>query len=227
MSKLIAHYADPNYDPIKAHEYYLRVRELKGRKKEDDSEERKAAELSKMQAENEKNKNAELGKLGPGDKDAKVKSEKTKAVKAKGDALRQKLTTTVKKDQAQKEASAIAERLRLEKEKQTKLDALPPIPNNISTAQRAILFANRQKEIAKIVAEYDALYEKTTVKPLDAKEKQKQKTKSTKKKAALKDLKDKVNSAKESYEEAQKRIKEKYDKQYSENYEKILLKYAK
>lgn len=32
IEEFLAHYASPYYDPVKAHEYYLRTRELKGRR---------------------------------------------------------------------------------------------------------------------------------------------------------------------------------------------------
>lgn len=31
MSDYLIHYASPYYDPVKAHEYYMKNRELKGR----------------------------------------------------------------------------------------------------------------------------------------------------------------------------------------------------
>ena len=31
IDELLQHYASPYYDPVKAHEYYMRTRELKGR----------------------------------------------------------------------------------------------------------------------------------------------------------------------------------------------------
>ena len=30
IDELLQHYASPYYDPVKAHEYYMRTRELKG-----------------------------------------------------------------------------------------------------------------------------------------------------------------------------------------------------
>lgn len=32
IDELLQHYASPYYDPVKAHEYYMRTRELKGRR---------------------------------------------------------------------------------------------------------------------------------------------------------------------------------------------------
>lgn len=237
----LSHYADPNYDPVKAHEYYMKIRELKGRKKaEDTSSDQMNQEWNTSRSALDKAKQAELDAAGggktttPTSKKTSAKSaekaKKTQALKERGASLRQKLSDSAKSTQAKKEALAAAEYIRLEKERKKEIDSLPPIPNNIPSDQRKVLLAKRQEEIAKIIGEYDALYAKAyaaqaTPEELAA-QKAKSKEEAKKKKESLSKLKKKVTAARESYEDVQKKIKEKYDKKYSEEYERILLKYA-
>ena len=49
INEPLQHYASPYYDPVKAHEYYMRTRELKGRRSTTKlNDERKSGLIQKM-----------------------------------------------------------------------------------------------------------------------------------------------------------------------------------
>jgi len=203
MSKTLIH---EDYDPVKAHEYYLKVRELKGRKEAADSTDSDIKWTTDKTAPTESAKVSEAP--APAAASVSVTSPKTEALKAKGTALRNKLADKGQSESGKQNAKYIAERLNLEKEKQAKLDAVPPGPN-------------RDREMIKIIREYDAKFEKIYA-AQQVTPKTVTKSKSTKKKAALSALKEKVADAKDSYDEAQKRIREKYEKEQAEQSKKLL-----
>ena len=85
----LRHYASPYYDPVKAHEYYMRTRELKGRSTSSLNDEgKKVWSYTKNNIKSEKA--------------AKVKEEqekralKIKQLRAKAEATREQITSKLK-----------------------------------------------------------------------------------------------------------------------------------
>lgn len=56
IDELLQHYASPYYDPVKAHEYYMRIRELNGRRSTTklNDEGKKSGLIQKMKITSEK-----------------------------------------------------------------------------------------------------------------------------------------------------------------------------
>lgn len=167
IDNFIAHYASEYYDPAKAREYYLRTRELKGRRSASGlkSKEKKQAwtyakgqikEAEKAEkttaAESRKGKVEQL-RAQASDRRKQI-SGKLKAVLLNMTLDRQQRAERISKTQKAKidrlnkkqkrEAKKIAE------EAQRKIDALPSIPEGVSKEKRAELVAKRREEIAKI-----------------------------------------------------------------------------
>lgn len=105
----IKHYASPYYDPVKAHEYYLKNRELKGRRSTAklNDEGKNAAQYVKERLSTERKQKIETHKEQTNStidslrehKNAQVEAHKT-AVQASIDNLRQKLKGMSKKEKA-------------------------------------------------------------------------------------------------------------------------------
>lgn len=105
----IKHYASPYYDPLKAHEYYLKNRELKGRRSTAklNDEGKNAARYVKEQLSTERKQKVETHKEQTNStidslrehKNAQVEAHKN-AMQAKIDSLRQKLKGMSKEEKA-------------------------------------------------------------------------------------------------------------------------------
>lgn len=175
--EFIAHYASEFYDPAKAHEYYLKNRELKkrsigqlrGKKKKETfayvakqigqkkhAESKALAETRRLQAEkvrkgvSERQKvlSEKLKVLLKGQTQSRQLDAKQIAEQQKGQA--QRLTETQKRESK-----------RISDEAQAKIDAIPAIPKGVTKERRAELSSQRNAEIAKIRG--DAASQKTAL----------------------------------------------------------------
>jgi hypothetical protein len=157
--KFLAHYASQYYDPVKAHEYYLRTRQLSGRQsakgmsdqqkeawsytKNQISEARKAALQNAAQAEKEFLQKARA--------DATAKAQEISAkLKEVIDSLlnRDSGETAAAQKQLAAEQKAKSDQIREKADQQ--ISALPPIPDGVSAGVRARLTAQRQIQINRI-----------------------------------------------------------------------------
>lgn len=147
-AKVLSH--ETIYDPIKAHEYYLKTRDLKGRRSTKgftDVQKQGVAYVDNQIATKKKdslksasdNNQAEIQKLH-------------EAAQAHQKALSDKLAGYL----AQLAINQKSDTQKLSDDTQSKIDALPPIPQGISKAQKAELSAKRKDEIAKIRGEANA-----------------------------------------------------------------------
>lgn len=166
VESFLAHYASPYYDPVKAREYYLRTRELKGKQS--------TAELT----DNEKQAWAYArNQIGEAKKtDLKAASESRKGLvdkarlfaQARREEIGAKLTDLFAS--LTNEGKEVSEELSVQKEQalavlddrqrersnqlrfaaQKKIDALPKIPEGVSDERRAVLTARREQQVARI-----------------------------------------------------------------------------
>lgn len=164
----LMHYASKYYDPVKAHEYYMRTRELKGRrsssKLSDEGKEvwsytkNQITTSKKQDVENEKNKrDVKIQQLR--DKANQTRESITQKLKALNESLSVKVATKRKKINDKRDASLeeISESSKKEREsisekKNKAIEALKsqPIPEGISKEQRSRLIAERNIKIAKL-----------------------------------------------------------------------------
>ena len=169
MDNNLQHYASPYYDPQKAHEYYMRTRELKGRrsatKLSDEGKkvwsytknEIKAEKKAKVEGEQEKRKqtitalrerasatreqiSARLKELN--DALTKRASRKKEAIDSdkKSDLEDIEKTSTAEKERITSKTNSAIERLMAEK-----------IPDGLPKAERAKRIAERNEKIASCV----------------------------------------------------------------------------
>lgn len=154
VDTVLKHYSSPWYDPAKAHEYYLRTRELKGPSTSDLKGKKKKQAFTVAKANINEAKKQELKQL--------VGTKKFDAVKVRANAKNRQtevrnsikgLLLGLKQDlNGQRQSIANDRDARIKKinaETQAKLDALPPLPKTVSKEVRYM----RAQEIAKIKGE--------------------------------------------------------------------------
>lgn len=160
--EFLAHAGAADYDPVARREYYLKTRELKGRPKAaleplpaktkapPKSPEQKAAEKAMKDIARAKKAGNKAGL-------AKAKETIRKNQQFESNALRffSQVQQKALIEAAEKARTEIKEKLEkalgnASSERQRKLDSLPKVPDNASTAVRFRIEAARQKEIALI-----------------------------------------------------------------------------
>lgn len=165
--RFIAHYASEYYDPDKAREYYLRTRELKGRRSASGlkTESKKQAwAYAKNQIDT---KRKQAAKDNSATRDNTVDQAQATA-QARREEVSNKLKnliamlTAKQKDNSEKlsndqtkaledlEAKQAARAQKIKEEANRKIDAIPPIPKGVSPARRAALEARRASLISGI-----------------------------------------------------------------------------
>lgn len=188
MDNNLQHYASPYYDPQKAHEYYMRTRELKGRrsatKLSDEGKkvwsytknEIKAEKKAKVEGEQEKRKqtitalrerasatreqiSARLKELN--DALTKRASRKKEAIDSdkKSDLEDIEKTSTAEKERITSKTNSAIERLMAEK-----------IPDSLPKAERAKRIAERNEKIAKLRSDSKAAKSKVSEESQSSKE---------------------------------------------------------
>lgn len=200
INEPLQHYASPYYDPVKAHEYYMRTRELKGRRS-----------TTKLNDEGKKvwayTKNEISGK-----KKEKVKEEQEKRkqkiaeLRAKAKVTREQISAKLKELNAQltEESSSRRSRVdsrkksdledigeeadqkeRIDEKKNTEIERLMAIeiPSGLSKEERAKRVAERNEKIAKL--RDDASEDKSKVSEQAKAEKEEVRTSASRKKKRI------------------------------------------
>lgn len=226
-----------DYDPVKAREYYLRTRELKGRRsssalKTDSKKERwgyvknQVTEEKKAAEEDNRTQRTETIEALR----EKASGERTK-IREKLKLVLSRLTEDRKDDLVDVTEERKADLERIQAKVDAKIAALPPIPRGVSKARRAKLSEERREKIAKIRG--DAKVERSEISDAakderksiseDTKAKkstEQESTKATREKLGA-DLKTSIESARANYEKAKEDLKAKYEAEYQTEYDKI------
>lgn len=163
ISKVLSH----AYDPVKAHEYYMRTRELKGRdgpQAPDPSSAKSGgsstqstqqnSDYNRMQAQKDSMHRVIDGKLADIENAMKpVTGKDGKKPKLYSNADRLALKKLTEERKAKLEAIAndlYNEKLRIGREQYAKLEAVPEVPKGLGIIQTRRLAAIRAEKIAKI-----------------------------------------------------------------------------
>lgn len=174
----LRHYASKYYDPVKAHEYYMRNRELKGRRSTSklSDEGKKVWQYTKQQITEEKKSKVEAEK--------EAKNQKSEELREKASATRERITAKLKelneklskkadkdkdkdKESIEKKRESDLENIRkkavedidkLEKNLTSAIEKLmaEEIPKSLSKEERAKRIAERNKKIAKLRSDASA-----------------------------------------------------------------------
>lgn len=224
----LAHYASKYYDPVKAHEYYMRTRELKGRRSSSklDDEGKKVWAYTKSQITDEKKeavqeeqrlRNTEIEELRENAKQCRERI--TQKLKQLNEALSSKLSQTKESIEADKDRQlqsisedAQAKREQIEEERDRKIKQLmsKPIPEGLPKEQRQKLIAERNEEVAKLREDADLSKHKVNVDASSNKDSTLASAASNKQAAAQKTKDDKAAntaSAKEEREQVASELK--------------------
>lgn len=196
----LRHYASPYYDPVKAHEYYMRTRELKGRSTTSLSDEGKKVwaytknnitteKKTKVKEEQEtrKQKIAELR-----EKAAATREQITTKLKALNEALSEDAKTrksnidvdkTSNLEEIEKDASSQKEAIDAKKTTEIERLMAVEIPSGLSKTERAKRVAERNEKIAKL--RNDAKADKAKVSEQAKSDKSEARTEATNKKTKV------------------------------------------
>ena len=203
------HYASQYYDPVKAHEYYMRNRELKGRTTTGMSDEqREAWKVTKSNITSEKRSKLDAAQ--------QERQQKIEATRQRAIQMREQISAKLAKLAEKLQTDKVSEREKISAKIQAEIDNLPPIPRNISTSQRNALIKKRQAEIAKIRGQGDSELQK-----LDQKYESEKSSLGQKREKVRVELKNKVAEARESYKKARESINADYEKIYQREYDNI------
>lgn len=217
----LRHYASPYYDPVKAHEYYMRTRELKGRSTTSLNDEgKKVWSYTKNNIKTEKK--------------TKVKEEQEKR-KAKIAELREKaattheqITTKLKALNEELSKDVISQKESIDSKKTTEIERLMAveIPSGLSKTERAKRVAERNEKIAKL--RNDAKAEKTKISQ-DTKEEKSENTANAQeqRKQVSAELKTAVEAARAAYKVAKENLDSSYEEIYQAEFDKIASEYKK
>lgn len=141
----ILEHGESRYDPVYAREYYLRTRELNGRRSSSELKtESQKIGWNYVKSKVNEEKKAALGSAREGNK-AEIAQLRSNAEK-RGEEIREKLRIIMENitTQAKETREDISEDVL------AKIDKLPPIPKGISGPRAAALQAERRKQIERI-----------------------------------------------------------------------------
>jgi len=203
------------YDPVKAHEYYLRTRELKGRRS-----------VSQLRGKSKKegwlytkNQIDEKHKLDV--KNAALNQKKAmEALSLSAKKRREALTNRVKLLTMQTQNTAKAKQERIKREIEAKIAAIPQVPEGLSKQETAALNAKRNEQISALIGEGEGQIKAVGK---DANENKKQISTSIKadRVKIVKDVKASVVSSREKYKQAREALKAKYQAELDSQYNTI------
>lgn len=214
---VVIHYASPYYDPVKAHEYYMRTRELKGRRSATqlNDEGKKVWSYTKNSIKDNKSSEVEEEKNKRDKKISEFRAKKQITENLK--ALNEQLT---KRNTEQKESVDAGKNSEIEKLMAVK------IPTGLSKEERAQLVAERKEKIAKIRSTASGtkqslnsgLKQDKSVASLDAQSRRAQ---------VSTELKTVVEAARQAYTTAMANLDSSYENIYQQEFDKILSEYKK
>lgn len=240
IENFLAHYASKYYDPVKAHEYYMENRELKGRKSlNTDEEERRGLDLFNQKFKGASSGDSKSGtkKTGMSDaqkekwaqtkdqltaeKNLKVAQERSinnmevEAFRSEAAAKRTEIANKLKELAKRLAGNIEADLERVNEMTQFKIDNLPPIPEGVTGAQREKLVEARNKKIAAIQKSGDS-------KTKDLKDSKKQNEKMTQQKEQIAmELKSKIEEARLKFAGIREGINLEYKQKSRDAYNKI------
>lgn len=203
------------YDPVKAHEYYVKNRELKGRPKASDLKTDKQKEGFAYVQKQLSDKTAAAGKMAAESRNKEMQKLRDKAKQRNAEVMA-KIKSVL--DKISSDAKADLERI--SNEAQAKINALPPIPKGLSKEQTAELAAKRREDIAKIRGDANAEAGKVREKVASSREGVKNFSAKSREVVAS-ELKDAVGKAQVKYNFLKAALKAKQEKDLSTEFENI------
>lgn len=236
VGDFLAHYASEYYDPQKAHEYYLRNRELKGQQSSKGLSDAQKEGLSYAKNQIAERKKADLKSASEANRQA------VEQLRATAQAKREEISAKLKSllegttENQSKEAEALvadqkAKSVQIREAAAQKIAALPPIPKGVSDEQRAELAAKRAQKIAEINGSaYDDLVglavkskkdQQALVKDTKNQQDKARADATASKEVVVAGLKAAVDKARSDYEARKEQVKADYEATAQREYEAI------
>lgn len=161
VEDIIAHYASANYDPAKAHEYYLKTRDLKGRRstKGFSENQRKGWDYVKSQVQAKKKTKIDAAR---GTKKTSIEQVRGQARALRADiserlkAFNKKLSENYSEESKDITEDSQQKRVAIAKKLAADILAVPEVPKNLPKDQRERLLAERAEKIQKLRGEANA-----------------------------------------------------------------------
>ena len=209
IDELLQHYASPYYDPVKAHEYYMRTRELKGRrsttKLNDEGKEIWAYTKNEITSEKKEKVKEEQEK----------REQKIAELRAKAKETREQISAKLKKLNAQLTEESSSRRSRVDSRKKSDLEDI----GEEAEDQKERIDEKKNAEIERLMAiEIPSGLSKEERADNSANAKSEREKVSTELKAA-------VTAAREAYKAAKENLDATYEELYQQEFDKIASEY--
>jgi len=211
---ILQHYASEYYDPVKAHEYYMKNRELKGRTSTSglNDKGREAASYIKKQINDERDAKIAADK----EKSNKTVKDLGEARKADIDAANQQLKTTVEQLNASKKSQVESAKNQMQSQVDSLRDALKGMDKEAKAANREMILAR----IASLRETNAAFREKVSEDTRSAISEQRNSTKGYKEQVS-ESTRDAVSSERERHKTAKEQIRNEAEEKYANEIAKL------
>ena len=203
------------YDPVKAREYYLRTRELKGRQSSSGLKTETKKQQWQYVKDQVKGERKEAFDTAKEDQKKTVQTLRAGAL-ARREKLRDKLKTAI---------AALTENRKddledVSEDVDSKIAALPLVPKGVTKERRIKLSAERKEKIAEIRGEAKEERASVSTDTKEAKTKTRE-TASVDRTAIATNLKGSIDTARSNYKKLKDDLKAKYEAEYQTEYDAI------
>ena len=207
----IMHYASKYYDPVKAHEYYMRTRELKGRRSSAKLNDEGKKIWSSVKNEIKTEKKGEVTEA------QSERDEKIEQLRETAKQTRERISARLKEVREALTASSKEKRQDVSESVETQIDAVRAmnIPSAKKKAMIAEIRSDGRDQRAQISEETKSTREGYSN---DA---------SAQRAEVASQLKTAISAARDAYKQAKSSLDQSYETTYQAEYNKILASYAK
>jgi hypothetical protein len=215
IDKFFLKHGETRYDPVKAHEYYMKTRELKGRRSSSQLKgavKKEGWAYTKKQVEEERK--STLENAGSTNKEAVAQ------LREKATARREEIRGKLEQAMLRLTTDSKTAREGISADVKSKIDALPKMPEGLTKQQKSEFAAKRREEIAKIRGEASQKREDVSVYVDKAREGERDFADVDREQVAS-ELKDSLDKAKAAYESAKENIKAKYEAELDKEFESV------
>jgi len=214
VEEFLQHFVEQPYDPVKAHEYYLKNRDLKGRSTSGMSQLQKEAwAYSKDRVSTDKKQKVEADKLS--------NEQKIAAFQEAATQTRARISEKLKAFSDQLTTSSTKERSDITDELKSDIANVAPIPDGVTGVQRSILVEKRKKEIANIRDTASSDKANVTSEAKTSRQTNSDAASGEREKART-DLKTIIATTREAYTKAKASLDAGYETTYQKEYNKVL-----
>ncbi len=241
MLKIFHAYASKYYDPVKAHEYYMRTRELKGRSTTELNKEGKEVwKIAKSNIQEEKKEILAAEKVRHNQVMEDLRSNASDSRKRISDRLKERIAqiTELAADRIKRESEEQKADLEGERSKtQTSIDRLMAEDySNLSKEQRAQKIAERKEKLARLRGDLketsadireETQEDKSQIRTQSSSEKSQERDAASAEREKLSsDLKQSLESAREAYSAAKEQIRQGFEVTFNTEFDAIKAQYA-